>query len=213
MISTRDLQLLPDINNLKLLSQSLAMLDAIIEPDWDMRYYSFNAQWGTGEAMASMRDASGDDYFILFNPAGAILKGFAHESVMSPYESTPPHVWPGVLASVPEVFSAFLSEPAFTINDTTFCIWRTHPDTLWQRGNIQFPDAEDPDGSAELLAILDGNPETYQQWAEGYYERSIALSAVTHIYEHRSLSPKIVKLLNSDLSLSDVADDVTEIGY
>jgi len=103
-----------------------------------------------------MRVGSGGDYFILFNPAGAILKGFAHESMMSPYQSTPPRAWPGVLDDVPKVFSTFLSEPAFTISDTTFCIWRTYSDTSWQRGNIQFPDAKDPDGSADLLAILDG---------------------------------------------------------
>ena len=215
MFSTRDLSLLPDINNLKLLSQALAMLDAILEPDWDMRYYSFNAHWETDEAMASMRDGSGDDYFILFNPTGAILKGFAHESMMSPYQSTPPRVWPGVLDNVPEIFSAFLLEPAFTVSDTTFCIWRTQHDASWQQGNIQFPDAVDPNGSADLhlLAILDGNPQTYQQWAEGYYERLVNLSAVTQIYEHRPLSQEIVKLLNAGTSLSDVADDAKEIGY
>ncbi len=205
--------MLPGTNQLKLLTQSLAMLDIIIEPEWELRYYSFNAHWAADEAMASMRNGSGDDLSILFNPAGAILKGFAHESKMSPSQSTPPCVWLGVLDDVPEVFSAFLSEPAFKISDTTFCIWRTHSDTFWQRGSIQFPNAQDPDGSAKLLAILNGNPETYQQWAEAYYERPVSLAATTHIYEHRPLSQKVVKLLNNELSLSDVAEDKEEIGY
>jgi hypothetical protein len=31
-------------------------------------------------------------------------------------------VWPGVLDAVPEVFKSFATEPAFSKEDTTFCI-------------------------------------------------------------------------------------------
>ncbi len=51
--------------------------------------------------MASMRDGSGDDYFILFNFLGAIIKGFAHESSMSPYVNEPIQIWKGILENVP----------------------------------------------------------------------------------------------------------------
>src|SRR5262245_65269722 len=71
--------------------------------------------------MASMRNGQGDDFFILFNNSGAIIKGFDHESPMSPYAHKPKRVWPGVLDDVPDVFRSFLDEPAFTIEDTTFC--------------------------------------------------------------------------------------------
>lgn len=76
---------LPDIPDLKRLCQSVAILDAILQPKWDFRYFSFNSRWAEGEMMASMRDGSGDDYFLLFNKAGAILKGYAHESTMAEY--------------------------------------------------------------------------------------------------------------------------------
>jgi hypothetical protein len=213
MISTRDLSALLDIDRLKTLSQSLAMLDAIISPEWEYRYYSFNNRWAPNEAMASMRDGSGDDYFALFNPAGAILKGFAHESAMSPYADDRHSVWPGVLDDVPTVFAEFLTEPAFTIEDTTFCIWRTYNDSAWQRGDIQFPGGEDPDGSGELLGILDGNPQTYQAWAEDYYGRSIDLNVIQHVYEQRPLTQAVVTALNTGLSLRALADDIEEIGY
>ncbi|BCM90484.1 hypothetical protein IAD21_02337 [Abditibacteriota bacterium] len=213
MISTRDLSLLLEPPHLRLLCQSLAMLDAIIEPEWESRYYSFDSHWNPGEALASMRDGSGDEYVIWFGAVGTILKGFAHESVMSPYQRTPPCVWPGVLDDVPEVFSVFWANPAFERDATTFCIWRTPSDISWQRGEIQFPPGQDPDGSADLLVLLDGNPRTYQLWAEDYYEHSISLAAVTHIYEHRPLSQKVVTLLNSDLRLVDVREDAQEIGY
>jgi hypothetical protein len=213
MISTRDLSLLPDIDRLKALSQSLAVLDAILSPEWQYRYYSFNNSWGLNEAMASMRNGSGDEYVALFTPYGAILKGFAHEAPMSPYANDPPQVWPGVLDDVPTAFSGFLSEPAFSIEDTTFCIWRTYDDSSWQRGDIQFPEGDDPDGSEDLLSILDGDPTTYQEWAESYYEQPISLAAVKDIYNHRPLTRDLLAALNPALSLEELMPDIEGIGY
>ncbi len=40
---------------------SLAVLDAIMSPDWQYRYYSFDAAWGDDAMMASMRNGQGDD--------------------------------------------------------------------------------------------------------------------------------------------------------
>ena len=126
-ISTKALSLLPDIPTLRALSQSLALLDAILEPDWEYRYYSFNVHWDAQQALASMRDGQGDSYFAWFNPQGVVLKGFAHESPMSPWRVNPPEIWPGVLDGFPLQFSGILSEPAFILEETTFCIWPSHP--------------------------------------------------------------------------------------
>lgn len=43
MISSRDLSGLPDVPALRRLMQSLAMLDAILSPEWEYRYFSFNS--------------------------------------------------------------------------------------------------------------------------------------------------------------------------
>lgn len=137
--------------------------------------------------MASMRNGSGDEYFILFNPHGAIIKGFAHESSMSPWASGTNQVWPGVLDQVPSEFQAFLSEPAFSVSETTFCIWRRVEDDSWLTGHIEYPEGEDSDGSEELLFALDGDPKSYQEFAEEYYERAVDFGSVTAICEHRPL--------------------------
>lgn len=213
MISTRNLTSMSAIVQIKRLSQSLAMLDAIIEPEWQMRYYSFNAHWSKGKMMASMRNGCGDDYFIQFDAAGAIMKGFAHESPMSPYRINPPQVWPHVLDAVPSTFASFLNQPAFTMSDTTFCLWRRNADNAWQSGTIDFPNGDDPDGSTALLAILDGKPETYRQWAHEYYERDFDLNTIAQIYQHQPLSLSMMQSLNSKLSLEDVREDATEINY
>ena len=163
--------------------------------------------------MASMRNGSGDEYFILFDAHGAIMKGFAHESAMSPWANDSEQVWPGVLDEVPNEFAEFLTEPAFSITATTFCIWRTSADASWQTGQIDYPEEEDPDGSEDLLFVLNGDPVTYHQFAEQYYECSIDLHAVRSIYEHQALTAAIIKALNPEVTLDSLSSDLEEIAY
>lgn len=217
-ISTRDLTKLPDIDALKRLMQSVAVLDAVLSPEWEYRYYSFNAKWARGEQMGSMRDGQGDDLFSLFNRHGCFLKGFAHECPMTPYARRPKRVWPGVLDGVPKVFGRALKEPAFSMDDTTFCAWRQYTDDRWHRGEIDYPSDADPDGSAGLLAVFDGKPKTYFAWASDYYElddsdSKLTLADVRHVYSHKPLTEKLVAKINPDLTLADLKADLAEIGY
>lgn len=189
------------------------MLDAILSPEWNSRFDSFNHRWDEHSVLASMRNGSGDHFFVLFNTFGAIIKGFAHESLMSPYQVQPPHTWPGVLDDVPTEFAGFLSEPAFSIEDTTFCLWRTFSDSSWHRGDIEFPDSQNLDGSRELLLMFDGKARTYRDWAEDYYEQPVDLEVVSLVYGHHPLSGDIVRELNPELTLDDLTKDAQEIGY
>jgi hypothetical protein len=213
MISTRDLTALPTIETLKKLTQSLSMLDAIIMREWDYRYYSFNSKWAKGEQMASMRNGEGDGWYCVFGPPGAFLKGFDHESEMSPWGMETSKVWPGVLDSVPDDFRSFATEPAFSMEDTTFCIWRGTRDTRWSTGKISYPAGDDPDGSARMLSIFDGKPGTYKAWAEAYYERPVGLSAVQQIYGHVPLTQELVESLNATAEFEGVLADASEIDY
>ena len=215
MISTRNLSELPDIPTLKRLTQSLAMLDAIMMPDWQYRYYSFNSMWDVGEEMASMTDGSGDEWYCLFTADGAALKGFNHESEMSPWANDEHTLWKGVLDELPPVFSRFLNEPAFDMQNTTFCIWRTIQDPLWNIGSIDFPDNDDddPDGSEGLLSLLNGDPMSYKKWAEEYYDRVVSLSAIQRIYAYEPLSEAVVKELNPAIELETIRADAIHIGY
>jgi hypothetical protein len=54
MVTEYRLKILPGPDQLKSLCQSLAMLDAIMSPDWEYRYYSFDSKWGLDEMMASI---------------------------------------------------------------------------------------------------------------------------------------------------------------
>ena len=210
MISTRDLRNLPDIPSFRRLVRALAMLDAILSPEWEYRYYSFDSHWATGEMMASMRNGSGDHWFALLCPAGIALHGLAHEAPV--YRMGDP--WPGLFDALPGEFRVnFLEEPAFDTANSTFCIWRRPRDTAWSRGPVQLPDGEDPDGSADLLANLDGDPERYRAFAAGHFERSLARDDVAAIYAHAPLTELLVRRLNPDVTLASLAEDIDEIGY
>ena len=186
------------------------MLDAILSPEWEYRYYSFNSHWASGEQMASMRDGSGDDWFLLFASWGAALKGFAHESALARDPGFPERIQ----QSLPSSFASFLHEAAFSMDYATFCLWRGHSDSCW---NVVSPEkaapSSDKDGSAELLSILDGEPQTYQTWAQDYYEREVSLPMVRAVYQHRPLDAALLAALNPELVLADLRADIDKIGY
>ncbi|MEV4556377.1 hypothetical protein AB0K51_05180 [Kitasatospora sp. NPDC049285] len=213
---------LPAVADLRDLCRAVAMLDAILSPDWEGRYHSFDAGWGEGEEVASMRNGSGDEYSIVFSAAGAYVRGFDHESPMSPYgrgrdEDGEP--WPGVLDDVPEVFRPFVEEPAFSDEDgvpvVTACLWRETGDDRWRHGTIEFPaGGDDPDGASGLFALLvDASPEAFQRFAEEYYEVPVDLAAVREVYALRPLGPDLVAALNSEVTPAELAADIAEIGY
>lgn len=199
---------LPDIATLRKLMQSLAMLDAVLCPEWDMRYHSFDSQWAPDEAMASLRNGSGDSWHLHFTPHGAFFKGFAHESPMA--NNAP---WPGVLDAVPPIFIGPLNEPAFSMQDTTFCVWRQLADIQWHHGPIAFPHDPDPDGWLDLTKTVDKDPTSYQQWAEDYFETHIDLKLVRAVFDFTPLNEDLIRALNPDLTVDDVRDDAIEIAY
>ena len=213
MVLKTTLATLHDIENLRRLTQSLAMLDAIMSPEWEYRYYSFNSKWDQGEMMASMSNGSGDGFFILFDSHGAIMKGFDHESAMSPWSAEEEKTWSGIFDDVPDEFQSFLAEPAFSIQESTFCIWRRYIDSSWQVGTIDYPDEDDPDGSEWMLSILDGQPLTYKEFAESYYERPLDLDAIDQIYRHVPLTNEIVAQLNDETTLESLTADIEQIAY
>lgn len=207
---------LPEISVLRDRCRAMAVLDAILSPEWESRYFSFDAGWGPGQEMASMRDGSGDAYSIVFSGAGAFIRGFAHESSMSP-AANEGELWPGLVDTVPEVFAGCVNEPAFSDDDTlaaTVCLWREAGDDRWHVGDVEFPDGADPDGADSLFAaLLEGTGDAYRRFAEDYYELPVDGGAVSSIYALEPVSDEVVRRLNPDVSVQDLADDLAEIGY
>ncbi len=209
------LSALPTLDRTRELTRALAVLDAVMSRDWESRYYSFDPAWSDDEQMASMRNGSGDDWFCWFGPPGAAIVGFDHESPMSTYVHDPPALWPGLLSGVPKAFTRpVLEEPAFSVSDTTFLIWRQPGDSAWRAGGVVLPDEPDPDGARHLLELLlDDDPTAYVRFAGEYYERDLPLDGVAAIYRSTPLTSALVESLHSGREFEAVAREAREMGY
>jgi hypothetical protein len=206
---------LPAIPVVRRVSQAVAMLDAVLMPEAWLRYYSFAADWnGSGWSLAQMRNGQGDDYLIAFTPEGAFIKGFAHDSAMSPWSFYPPHPWRGLTETVPTEFAACLHEPAFSMEDTTFCIWRRNQDPAWQTGFIAYPDSPYADGAGELLHLLvdPARPPT-RHGRRTTTSAPVDLAAVARVYDLHLLTPSLVAALNPERALEELLPEQREIGY
>jgi hypothetical protein len=188
---------LPGTEELRRRSQALAMCEAIISPGWESRYYSYDSRWNVdrGEHLASMRNGSGDEYSIVFSPAGVWIRGLDHEA--------PPV--PGLFDDVPAVFAAQAGEPAFG-DGANICLWRETGGEQWHGRGL--------DDVAWLFELLvDGTPGAYQEFAEDYYEEDVDLEAVTEVFALRPLTDGLVRRLNPDVTVTYLADDIAEIDY
>lgn len=179
----------------------MAILDAVLSPEWEYRYYSFDSRWGDGAEMASMRNGSGDNWFIVFSGAGVYGRGFDHEAPNAPQ----------VLDAVPPVFGPYVTEPAFAAHDgsplATVCFWREPRDTAWGVS------AADRGGRGLFELLVEGTPEAYRDWAENYYETEVSLSAVQHVYALQPLTPTVLAELDPDIEFADLEQDIIQIDY
>ena len=201
-----DLSALPDVPGLLRLMQSLAMLDAILSPEWEYRYYSFNARWADDECMGSSRNGSGDELFALFTAAGCFIKGFDHEQADYDTPST------AFYSQLPEPFATQAMEPAFSPDDVTFCLWRATSDPEWHRAEVATY-SPGCDGSEWLLDLYDGRPESYVAFAANYFEVELRQDDVAAIYAHRPLDREMARRLNPDAEWSLVREAAHEICY
>ncbi|WP_316845805.1 hypothetical protein [Pedobacter psychrodurus] len=206
MISTKNISLLPDRKSLETICKAISVLDAIMCQEWQYRYYSYQSEWDTNEQCFQMRNGSGDEMHILFREDGCAINGFAHE-----YEQ---HDKAKLTANLPAIFDDFIfGEPVASIG-TTFCLWTTELKN-WQVGQIEDFD----DHSEEMLNILDGQPQTYLDWATDYFEESynesgIPFDTVSKIYLGQILTKEMVLSIVEEIEdWEQLESDLKEISY
>jgi hypothetical protein len=238
--STFNLSVIPPIDNLKKLCKAISTLDAIISPEWEYRYFSYQNNWDKelNEECMEMRNGSGDYFFVLFTKDGAIINGQAHESEMCHWENVAAekgffqklfgerqpelkqNIWKGVVDNVPKQFQHFIFGEPIKSKGTTFCIWNEYADNEWKKGDFVYSEDDYKDGSEDLMFILDNNPITYHSFAVDYYEefdfdpKRLDINLVKHMYKHDRLTKDIVIKLNPNLTDFDkLKNDLDEIGY
>jgi hypothetical protein len=189
---------LPSPADLKRKFRSLAMLDAILMPDWELRFFSFNSKWRSGE-MASMRDGEGSEFFFLFSSTGVVGKIYDKESGLAPNVAS-------VLARVPNDFSSFKGEPAFSTASATCYLWQKRTEKVWSvvpENTVEIP----------LLAFVADEGEYYRAWASNYYETELDLEPVRAVFRQEPLTNDLIVSLYPEAEFNAVLRDSEEIGY
>ncbi|MER7578945.1 hypothetical protein [Kitasatospora sp. NPDC097691] len=194
---------LPAIPDLRDRCRALAMLDAILSPDdWGSRRYRYDSRWSAENALGSMRDGWGNDWFVLFSPVGVYGRNFD--------QGVPTTLKP--LAAVPEEFRGFVEELGSGGEEepiATAFFWRTHQAAAWQG------DAVDECEAGPFGLLLDCSAGAYRDWAEEHFEpeQPLDLAAVEHVLALHPLTPAVVAALNPDTDPEELAEDLAEIGF
>ncbi|WP_289064309.1 hypothetical protein [uncultured Zobellia sp.] len=211
-INLESLDNIPSIANLIQKSKALATLDAILMPDWNYRYYSFDSNWDIGEMMASMRTGSGDHYFILFENDSAIIKEFNQDATLiDKFDNQT--IINELSHELPKKFENFLKEPAFKIDELTFLSWCQISGKEWKTGRLSQFSKNDLTTSAERITAVTGDYSDYINWAEEYYEVKVDKIFAESVFDGVPLTNEMVITLNPELTLDDIREDLDEIGY
>jgi hypothetical protein len=208
-ITLRSLERLPVASRFRELCLANAALDALLMPEWEYRYFSFNRDWDAGEQMASLRDGSGGHHFVLFCESGTFVKGFDPVSPLSTPFLGKRADWR--TADVPKGLRAALAEPAFDMEALTYCFWSTAPSAPWCTG---LPPSDSLlDIPLGHLAILVDEPAVYADWASEYYERSISADTVRLFHQLVPMDAQTLSRLMDVSRVEEFTDELIEIGY
>jgi len=205
---------LPDPATLERLSLSIAALDAVLSPEWDFRFFSYDREWSPGQRLASMRDGSGNDYRMLFSDDAAVVRAFDHESDLSPWGRDDGSLIPGLLDRYPDSLRFFIDEAAFRTPgapgaDLTFCAWRLAGPGPWLVGSI-----EDDGGAAELLdVVLDGTAHGYRRYAIDYFEVDPGVEVINAFLTLHPADPAVVTRLNPEADPVETLAELRSMGY
>jgi len=73
---------------------------------------------------------------------------------------------------------------------------------------IDNPDGDDPDGANRLFKVLvKGAPMAYHRFAEEYYVTAVDPKTVSETFALRPLTDELVRRLDADLVVADLAQD------
>jgi hypothetical protein len=148
--------------------RAAAEVESWISSNAWLRRYRFHEAWKPGVQMATYENGSGDDVFVFASDAGVVIKGFDHESCVSPYEREDHVPWPGLLEGLPPALMALMDHPEVRRDDATFVHWLVDEQVGWRRGPVRFAAGED-DGAAWLLAELPVTAQRDIAGARGYW--------------------------------------------
>ena len=210
MITTRSLGELPHPARLREVCQAIALLDEIIEPQFDMRYFSYDVDWDAREELASMRDGEGSFFFVWFSPHGVVIRGYDKESAAAKEPPSQSDLFEGL----PTALDAVRTEPAFLVDQLTFAIWRATEDDRYRVGKLpKAPKAQDFDGSGRLLACLESHPANFIAYAKAYHEVAVKMRDVERFFDRSTIREEDVLHIHPAADVAAALESARQLGF
>ncbi|MBY6915768.1 MULTISPECIES: hypothetical protein [Clostridium] len=202
--------------DLKVIFMKQAVLDIILQPQnksW-LRLTTFIKNFYTNVDVAKVDNGAGDHLYCIFSADGVIIKGFDHESDLSPYANEENNIAKGIYDQVPNKLLNLLDDDTMEKDDVTFCIWQNSDETEWKQGNIILPkncNKNEDGGKSFLLDYIFENEENWFEWATSYYGiDKNTFSYVESIYKGEPITEKIVQGINSERDYNEVKQEISE---
>ncbi|WP_407572742.1 hypothetical protein [Deinococcus altitudinis] len=187
-----------------------AAADLMLCEEAYLRLYTFDANWSAGQRMGKLDNGGGNTVFVLFTPAGTVIKGFDHESEVSRHARDDSEPWPNIYSGMPEQLFEALNDPAFEPDDVTFCLWRGPSDTHWWRG-FKLPVGVD-DGSDDLLSFLFSTPDDYAEWAADNYEQPVNAEVLALMADGAPITQELIVQFNPERDAEAAISELLESG-
>lgn len=205
---------LPNPDTLERICRAIAALDVVLIEEPLFRTYGYQPSWMPDGRLATMDNGSGDQYQIVFVGADAVVRGFDHESDLSPWGLPQGQLPDGMLDGYPDHLLALVDEPSFRTEggprtDMTFCAWWTSAVAQWSTGGL----GNDGGGGWLLDLLLDGSPRGYCGYAADYLELDVAPEAVAPFYEIRSASGDMISSLRPSANAATTRQELAAMGY
>ena len=187
----------------------LVKLEIIMTPkedDW-LRIAGFSPKSNDIESFF-IDNGAGDRVTIYRKGGTAIIKGFDHESGLSPYQQDEngEHLLKQIYAHAPmELIECFDDESRY---ETTFAMWNLDGGDRWHFNKIS---DEDDGGRKYLLGYIHTSPQSYLEWAEAYHEVSLDVDLVSSIYEGKQIHEAMIITLNPNRDVQEALEELAEI--
>ncbi len=189
----------------------LATLSIVLCEEVWSRYHRFTPNWSEGVDMAEIDNGSGDRVTTFFAEKDCVIKGFDHESPVSPHAQAVYQVWDGMYQGLPLHLEALLDNPSVEKEEVTFCVWQTESDTHWHQGEVVYSNGED-NGLDYLLGMIYSTPEGFKDWADAYFDTDLPVAALAQVYRGAPVTRDMIQALNPERDPVSVQEELSTLG-
>lgn len=208
--SSRRLDLVPQPDELQRRCQALALLEAGLNRNPSTRWHVFGSS--DDQRTCRVSDGSGNEAMYWFRDEVAVIRGFDHESPITPWAQEPMALWPGIYETAPSFVAESPTIEVAGVESVTFCFWWS--DGAWRRGPVEFPPSvhADPDGSEYLLKPV-ASVGKATAFLGGYYERAVDSGLVGAVFEGQPIEGELLAAMAIDVTPGDLVAEASRIGY